>query len=87
MTVTDRQQRDRAHRRQAIITTARQLTETEGWDAVTTRRLAAGSNTASRFFTATSPAKGTLSRRLPPGDSLNCASSFGGGSRFAALGC
>jgi AcrR family transcriptional regulator len=40
MTVTERQQRDRAHRRQAIITAARQLAEAEGWDAVTTRRLA-----------------------------------------------
>jgi AcrR family transcriptional regulator len=40
MTVTERQQRYRAHRRQAIITAARQLAETEGWDAVTTRRLA-----------------------------------------------
>jgi AcrR family transcriptional regulator len=40
MTVTERQQRDRARRRQAIITTARELAEAEGWDAVTTRRLA-----------------------------------------------
>src|SRR5580658_10595529 len=40
MTVTERQQRDRARRRQAIITAARQLAEAEGWDAVTTRRLA-----------------------------------------------
>ena len=40
MTVTERRQRDRAHRRQAIITAARQMAEAEGWDAVTTRRLA-----------------------------------------------
>ena len=40
MTVADRRQRDRAHRRQAIITAARQMAEAEGWDAVTTRRLA-----------------------------------------------
>ncbi len=40
MTVAERQQHDRAHRRQAIITAARQLAEAEGWDAVTTRRLA-----------------------------------------------
>jgi AcrR family transcriptional regulator len=40
MTVAERRQRDRAHRRQAIITAARQLAEAEGWDAVTTRRLA-----------------------------------------------
>ena len=40
MTTTERQQRDRAQRRQAIITAARQLAEAEGWDAVTTRRLA-----------------------------------------------
>ena len=40
MTVAERRQRDRAHRRQAIITVARQMAEAEGWDAVTTRRLA-----------------------------------------------
>ena len=40
MTVTERRERDRAHRRQAIITAARQMAEAEGWDAVTTRRLA-----------------------------------------------
>jgi AcrR family transcriptional regulator len=40
MTVTERRQHDRAHRRQAIITAARQMAEAEGWDAVTTRRLA-----------------------------------------------
>jgi AcrR family transcriptional regulator len=40
MSVTERRERDRAHRRQAIITAARQMAEAEGWDAVTTRRLA-----------------------------------------------
>ena len=40
MTTTERRQRDRAHRRQAIITAARQMAEAEGWDAVTIRRLA-----------------------------------------------
>jgi AcrR family transcriptional regulator len=40
MTVAERRQRDRALRRQAIITAARQMAEAEGWDAVTTRRLA-----------------------------------------------
>jgi len=40
MTVTERRERDRARRRQAIITAARQMAEAEGWDAVTTRRLA-----------------------------------------------
>jgi AcrR family transcriptional regulator len=40
MTLAERQQRDRARRRQAIITAARQMAEAEGWDAVTTRRLA-----------------------------------------------
>jgi AcrR family transcriptional regulator len=40
MTVTERRRRDRADRRRAIITAARQLAEAEGWDAVTTRRLA-----------------------------------------------
>ncbi|WP_018680366.1 TetR/AcrR family transcriptional regulator [Actinokineospora enzanensis] len=36
----ERRERDRAHRHQLIITAARDLAETEGWDAVTTRRLA-----------------------------------------------
>jgi AcrR family transcriptional regulator len=40
MTVADRRQRDRARRRQAIITAARQMAEAEGWEAVTIRRLA-----------------------------------------------
>jgi AcrR family transcriptional regulator len=40
MTVAERRERDRAHRRQAIITAARQMAEAEGWDAVTIRRLA-----------------------------------------------
>jgi AcrR family transcriptional regulator len=40
MTAAERRERDRAHRRQAIITAARQMAEAEGWDAVTIRRLA-----------------------------------------------
>lgn len=41
MSVTsDRRARERAHRHQLIITAARELAETEGWEAVTTRRLA-----------------------------------------------
>jgi len=40
MPVHQRQARDKARRHQRIITTARQLAEAEGWDAVTTRRLA-----------------------------------------------
>ncbi|MFL6083454.1 MAG: TetR/AcrR family transcriptional regulator [Mycobacterium sp.] len=39
MAIEDRRQRERAARRQLIITTARGLAEAEGWDAVTTRRL------------------------------------------------
>ncbi len=35
-----RRERERAERHQLIISTARRLAETEGWDAVTTRRLA-----------------------------------------------
>jgi AcrR family transcriptional regulator len=35
----DRRERERAARRQLIVTTARKLAEAEGWDAVTTRRL------------------------------------------------
>ena len=39
MAIEDRRERERATRRQLIITTARTLAEAEGWDAVTTRRL------------------------------------------------
>ncbi|BBX03014.1 TetR family transcriptional regulator [Mycolicibacterium moriokaense] len=41
MAIQDRRDRERAARRQLIITTARRLAEAEGWDAVTTRRLSA----------------------------------------------
>jgi AcrR family transcriptional regulator len=40
MSVQSRRARERAQRHQLIITAARELAETEGWDAVTTRRLA-----------------------------------------------
>jgi AcrR family transcriptional regulator len=40
MTVAERRERERANRRQVIVTAARELAEAEGWDAVTTRRLA-----------------------------------------------
>jgi AcrR family transcriptional regulator len=40
MSSTERRQRERARRHQLIITAARELAEAEGWDAVTTRRLA-----------------------------------------------
>jgi AcrR family transcriptional regulator len=40
MTATARRERERAQRHQMIITAARELAEAEGWDAVTTRRLA-----------------------------------------------
>ena len=39
MAIQDRVLRDRATRRALIVTTARELAETSGWDAVTTRRL------------------------------------------------
>jgi AcrR family transcriptional regulator len=38
--VSERRERERAHRHQLIVTAARELAETEGWEAVTTRRLA-----------------------------------------------
>ncbi|MEO6090594.1 MAG: TetR/AcrR family transcriptional regulator [Umezawaea sp.] len=38
--ITERRERERAQRHQLIITAARELAETEGWEAVTTRRLA-----------------------------------------------
>jgi len=40
MSITDRRIRERAQRYDLIIATARDLAEAEGWDAVTTRRLA-----------------------------------------------
>jgi AcrR family transcriptional regulator len=39
MAIEDRRERERAARRQLIVSTARKLAESEGWDAVTTRRL------------------------------------------------
>jgi len=39
MTRLERRERERAERRQAIVTAARELAEAEGWEAVTTRRL------------------------------------------------
>ena len=38
--ISERRARERAHRHQLIITAARELAESEGWEAVTTRRLA-----------------------------------------------
>src|SRR5688500_690941 len=38
--VQQRRERERAQRHQLIISTARELAEAEGWDAVTIRRLA-----------------------------------------------
>src|ERR1700709_1303725 len=40
MSVHGRRERERAQRERLIVTTARDLAEAEGWDAVTTRRLA-----------------------------------------------
>jgi len=40
MSVADRRRRERAHRHDLIIAAARDLAEAEGWEAVTTRRLA-----------------------------------------------
>ncbi|WP_028934272.1 TetR/AcrR family transcriptional regulator [Pseudonocardia spinosispora] len=40
MAAQDRRERQRAERHQLIIDTARGIAESEGWDAVTTRRLA-----------------------------------------------
>ena len=39
MGIGDRRARQHAERRRLIVTTARKLAETDGWDAVTTRRL------------------------------------------------
>lgn len=40
MTLQARKERERAERRRLIVSAARELAEGEGWDAVTTRRLA-----------------------------------------------
>jgi AcrR family transcriptional regulator len=40
MSVQERRERERAQRERLILTSARDLAEAEGWDAVTTRRLA-----------------------------------------------
>lgn len=40
MSIRERRERERAERHQRIVATARDLAEREGWDAVTTRRLA-----------------------------------------------
>jgi AcrR family transcriptional regulator len=40
MTRPGRRERERAQRRQVIVNAARELAEAEGWDSVTTRRLA-----------------------------------------------
>ncbi|WP_432585181.1 TetR/AcrR family transcriptional regulator [Streptomyces sp. HD1123-B1] len=40
MSVQERKERERAQRHQLIIATARDLAESQGWEAVTTRRLA-----------------------------------------------
>ncbi|MFE2726402.1 TetR/AcrR family transcriptional regulator [Kitasatospora sp. NPDC059327] len=40
MAIQERRERERAERHQLIIRTARELAEAEGWEAVTTRRLA-----------------------------------------------
>lgn len=40
MTTQERRERERAARERLIVSTARALAEAEGWDAVTTRRLA-----------------------------------------------
>ena len=40
MSVHERKQRERAGRERLIVATARELAEQQGWDAVTTRRLA-----------------------------------------------
>ncbi|MGW3087983.1 TetR/AcrR family transcriptional regulator [Streptomyces sp. NPDC001108] len=40
MSVQERKERERAARKRLIVATARELAEQQGWDAVTTRRLA-----------------------------------------------
>ncbi len=40
MSISERRQRERAARHKAIIAAAREISEAEGWEAVTTRRLA-----------------------------------------------
>src|SRR5215510_4298792 len=40
MSVQERKERERAERERLILATAREIAENQGWDAVTTRRLA-----------------------------------------------
>ncbi|MET8143472.1 TetR/AcrR family transcriptional regulator [Sphaerisporangium sp. NPDC005288] len=40
MSIQERRERERAERERLIVTAARELAESEGWEAVTTRRLA-----------------------------------------------
>ncbi len=40
MSIRDRRQRELARRQELIVTAAREMAEAEGWDAVTTRKLA-----------------------------------------------
>ncbi|PYC77700.1 TetR family transcriptional regulator [Streptomyces tateyamensis] len=40
MSIQERKERERAQRHQLIVATARELAEAQGWEAVTTRRLA-----------------------------------------------
>ena len=40
MSIAERKERQRAERYERIVAAARELAEAEGWDAVTTRRLA-----------------------------------------------
>ena len=40
MAIADRRERERAQRQARIVAVARELAEAEGWEAVTTRRLA-----------------------------------------------
>jgi AcrR family transcriptional regulator len=40
MSAQERRARERAHRHELIVATARELAESDGWEAVTTRRLA-----------------------------------------------
>jgi len=40
MSAQERKERERANRHQLIVSTARELAEAQGWDAVTTRKLA-----------------------------------------------
>jgi AcrR family transcriptional regulator len=60
MTTQTRRERERAERERLIIAAARKLAESEGWEAVTTRRLAAEIEYSQPVLYSHFPGKGAI---------------------------